>query len=177
MQGLEIMIIKSKIIILAIIVLFCGNANAGWLSTQDKWEVKTKSNSGPLIQVDIPSYKGKNRVVFIAFEYVRRCDPIFSFAEIEGRSFGRPISKKVLKNSKIGIVVNGSFHTSNAALVTYDNGYEAGFGIPNSLVLQLLVALDSLSYVAPSGDVIPLPKKDFKKSFLEAIEFCRQYVN
>lgn len=176
MQALKIMRNKSKAVIFVALV-FCGNTNAGWLSTQDKWEVKTESSPGPLIQVDIPSQDGKKRAVFIAFEYARKCDPIFSYAEIKGRSFGRPISKKVLKNSKIGLVVNGNFHTSNAGLVTYDNGYEAGFGMPNSLVLQLLVALDSFSYVAPSGDVIPLPRKDFKKSFLEAIELCRQAIN
>lgn len=111
------------------------------------------------------------------FEYARRCDPIFSFAEIAGGRLGRALSQSVLRDSSIGIILNGEFYTWHAAITHYENGYEAGFGVTNDLLLQLLVNLDSLEYVTPSGDRFRLPKTGFRESVLSAIDYCRKRVN
>lgn len=128
------------------------------------------------MQVDLPDLRGKRRAVFVAFEYARRCDPIFLYAEIDGNRLGTPKSQAVLKDSKIGIILNGKFHTWHAAQTIYDNGFEAGFGVPNELVLQLLIDIESLAYVTPSGERIFLPTANFQQGFQAAIEFCRRRV-
>lgn len=140
------------------------------------WRLDTTGAAGPVAQVALPDVKGKRRTAFVAVEYARTCDPIFSFIEITGRTLGAPVSQSVLKDSKIGIVLNGEFYTWHAARTNYANGYEAGFGIPNDLALQLLTNVDSLEFVTPSGEKIRLPSENFSKVFQSAIEFCRKRV-
>lgn len=145
---------------------FTANAQSG------SWQVNAKATAGPLAQVDLPWAEGRRRAAFIVFEYDRRCDPIFSFAEISGRELGSPITQSRLGGSKIGIVVNGTFYTWHAAQTIYDNGYEAGFGVPNDLVQKLLHRVSTLVYVTPSGARVPLPTANFTEAFREAAEVC-----
>ncbi len=114
---------------------------------QAPWRVDSRGASGPVAQVALPDAGIKRRTAFIVFEYARQCDPIFSFAEITG---SRP---------------------------KYDNGYEAGFGVTNDLLLQFLVNLDSLEYVTPSGERVRLPTTGFRESVQSAIDYCRKRVN
>ena len=58
----------------------------------------------------------------------------------------------------------------------YDNGYEAGFGVTNELLLQLLVNLDSLTYVTPLGERIPLPTSGFRQAVQSGIDLCRKRI-
>jgi len=143
-------------------------------SAQVSWRTDTRSATGPIAQVAIPDAGNKRRTAFIAFEFARSCDPIFSFAEITGSRLGTPVSQSILKDSKIGVILNGRFHTWHAAITKYDNGYEAGFGVTNELLLQFLVNLDSLAYVTPSGERIPLPTAGFREAVQAAIDVCRQ---
>ena len=145
-------------------------------AAQDGWKVDARAAAGPIAQVDLPSSGGKRRGALIAFEIARRCDPIFSFAEISGSTLGRTISQSVLNGSKIGLVVNGDFYTWHAAITKYDNGYEAGFGITNELFLQLLVNLNSMAYITPSGETVPLPTTGFRQSVQSAIDACRARI-
>lgn len=162
----------AAIIVVLTLITVSAPANA-----QTSWRVDTKGGSGPIAQVALPDAGSKRRTAFIVFEYARRCDPIFSFAEITGTRLGVPKSQAVLRDSKIGVVLNGKFHTWHAAVVAYDNGYEAGFGVTNELLLQLLVNLDSLEYVTPAGERIRLPTVGFQQSVQSAIDFCRKRVN
>lgn len=140
------------------------------------WRLDTRGGSGPFAQVDLAEAKGKRRAVLVAFEYVRRCDPIFSYIEITGNGLGAPTSQAVLRDSKIGIVLNGKFYTWHAARTIYVNGFEAGFGVPNELFLHLLTNVDSLAYVTPLGETIPLPTTNLQQSLKAAINFCRKRV-
>lgn len=165
--------------LLTFLTLLFGSisANAGWLSSNtDSWRVTTVSSTGPLLAVDLPNSNGKRRSVFVAFEYARQCDPIFSYGEQIGNSLGKPVSQAALTKSKIGINLNGSFYTWYAAITKYEKGYEAGFGIQNDLLQQLLINVSSLSYVTPYGEVVDLPTKNFSQGFLKAIEICRKKV-
>ena len=109
------------------------------------------------------------------FQYrLPECFPFFSYAEITGNRFGAPTSQSVLKESKIGLVLNGKFYTWHAARTIYDNGYEAGFGVPNELLLQLLTNVNSLAYVTPLGESIPLQTTNFQQSLQAAIDICRK---
>lgn len=143
-------------------------------STTDAWRIETKPPTGPVLQVDLPDLKGKRRAVFVAFEYARNCDPLFSYLEIVGNQIGTAKSQTVLKDSKIGIILNGTFHTWHAAITNYNNGFEVAFGVQNELALQLLTNVNSIAYVTPSGERIPLPTADFSRSFQTAIESCRK---
>ena len=115
--------------------------------------------------------------MFVAIEYARTCDPIFSYTEITGNVLGTPMSQTLLKDTKLGIVLNGEFHTWHAAQTKYANGYEAAFGVQNELLLQLLINVDSLSYVTPAGENIPLPTANFSRGLQLAIDYCRNRVN
>lgn len=143
-------------------------------TTLGSWRLDTRGGSGPLVQMDLPDAKGKRRTAFVAVEYARRCDPIFSYTEITGNTLGAPASQALLKNSKIGVVLNGNFYTWHAVRTTYTNGYEAGFGVPNELLLQLLTNVDSLVHVTPLGESIPLPTSNFQQALQAAINFCRK---
>ena len=126
------------------------------------------------MQTDLPDAKGKRRIVFVAVEYARQCDPIFSYTEITGNGLGTPMSQALLRDTRIGVVLNGKFYTWHAAKTTYSNGYEAGFGVPNELLLQLLTNVDSLAYVTPPGEAIPLPTTNFQQTLQAAINVCRK---
>lgn len=156
----------------AIVLAVATSAHA-----QATWRVDSRGASGPVAQVALPDAGVKRRVAFIAFEYARQCDPIFSFVETNGSRLGTAISQSVLKDSRIGVFLNGKFHTWHAAITKYDNGYEAGFGVTNALFLQLLVNLDSLDYVTPSGERVRLPTTGFRESVQSAMDYCRKRVN
>lgn len=144
---------------------------------QYTWRVDARSPAGPIVQVALPNSGIKHRTSFMVFEYARNCDPIFSFAEISGSRLGTALGQSILKNSKIGVLLNGKFYSWHAAITNYDNGYEVGFGVTNELLLQLLVNLDSLAYVTPSGEKIPLPLSGFRQSVQSAVDICRKRVN
>jgi hypothetical protein len=97
-------------------VLFAFGAHA-----QGTWKLDTRGETGPIAQVALADSGAKRRTSFITFEYARKCDPIFSFAEITGSRLGTAVGQSVLNGTKIGIVVNGKFHTWNAAMTKYDN--------------------------------------------------------
>jgi len=93
--------------------------------------------------------------------------------EITGNALGRPTSQTVLNGTRLGLILNGNFYTSNAAKTVYNNGYEAAFSIENNLLLQLLTNVDSLIYVTPSGEKIPLATGNFQVGLQSAINACR----
>ena len=140
------------------------------------WRLDTRGASGPLVQTDLPDANGKRRTVFVAVEYARQCDPIFSYTEITGNGLGAATSQALLKDTKIGVVLNGKYYTWHAARTTYVNGYEAGFGVPNELLLQLLTNVDTLAYVTPPGETIRLPTINFQQALQAAINACRKQV-
>lgn len=166
---------KSKPVSLTLLLAMFVACSAS-ASPSDAWRLDTRGASGPLVQVDLPDAKGKRRTVFVAVEYARTCDPLFSYTEITGNALGAPTSQALLKDSKIGIVLNGKFHTWHAARTNYVNGYEAAFGVQNELLLQLLTNVDSLAYVTPPGEQIPLPTTNFSRVLQSAIDFCRKRV-
>jgi len=136
------------------------------------WTSNLQAAAGPVVQVAVPNSAGKNRVVFVVFEYARQCDPIFSFVEISGGALGKPRKQSVLYGSKIGVEINGRIHTGNAAQTQYDNGFEAGFGITNELFDLLTGKVDSLAYITPGGERIFLPTSGFKPAIASALEVC-----
>lgn len=96
---------------------------------------------------------------------------------MSGPQLGKPISQSVLTDSKIGIVLNGRFHTWHAVATKYDNGYEAGFGVTNELFSLLLGDVSSLTFVTPSGEHISLPTGGLRKSLQEALDVCAKRFN
>jgi hypothetical protein len=151
-------------------------ASITYAAATEVWRLDAKGVSGPLARVDLPDKGGRRRTVFVAAEYERRCDPIFSYIELSGSALGAPTSQSLLKDSKIGIILNGNFYTWHAAKTSYSNGYEAAFGLQNDILLQLLINVNSLVYVTPSGEKITLPTGNFQKSLQAAIEVCRKRV-
>ena len=48
--------------------------------------------------------------------------------------------------------------------------------VPNDLVQQLLSRVNTLAYVTPSGERVPLPTANFSEAFREAADICRKKV-
>jgi len=140
--------------------------------SQGAWRLDTRGATGPIAQVALADSGAKRRSSFIAFEYARRCDPIFSFAEITGSRLGKPLGQSVISGTKIGVIVNGRFHTWHAAMTRYDNGYEVGFGITNDLFELLTGRVDSLVYVTPAGEQVTMPTSGFPKAVQSAFDAC-----
>lgn len=153
----------------AIIVLLLLGDGA---HAQASWRVDARVATGPVAQVEVPNVGTKRRGALVAFEYARRCDPIFSFAEIAGAKLGKPVGQSVLTGTKIGVVVNGKFYTWHAAISRYDNGWEAGFGVTNELYDVLKAKVDSLVYVTPDGEQVSLPIAGFRQALQSAFEAC-----
>lgn len=166
--------IKPKAAVMALLFIITAKMP---VQAQYIWRMDARSPTGPIAQVALPDSGAKHRTAFMAFEYSRNCDPIFSFIEMSGSRFGAAINQSVLKNSKIGVLLNGKFYSWHAAITNYENGYEAGFGVTNELLLQLLVNLDSLAYVTPSGERVPLPLNGFHQSLQSAVDTCRKRIN
>jgi hypothetical protein len=91
---------------------------------------------------------------------------------MSGTKLGSPVSQSVLNGTKIGAVANGKFHTWHAAITKYDNGYEAGFGVTNELFDVLTGNVDSLVYVTPDGERVPLPVTGLRQSVQSAFAAC-----
>ena len=166
----------NKTIAQLLMLLLSVSAISASAAPTGSWRLETKGSSGPFVQTDLSDANDKRRTVFIAVEYARQCDPIFSYTEITGSGLGAPTSQALLKDSKIGVVLNGKLYTWHAAKTTYTNGYEAGFGVPNELLLQLLTNVDSLAYVTPRGESLPLPTSNFQHALQAAINFCRRQL-
>lgn len=151
-------------------------AFASMTAHAQSWTIDTRGASGPLVQIALPYQGGKARTAFIALEYARNCDPIFSFAEISGAKIGSPVSQTTLNGTKIGIVLNGNFHTWHAAKTTYTNGYEVGLGITNDLALQLLINVQTIYFLTPEGERIQLQAAGLSKALQAGIEYCKQRI-
>lgn len=162
MQSLQNLVIAG-----ATISIFSLSVQA-----QGNWTVDSRGAAGPIAQVVLKDAGAKRRTSFIAFEYARKCDPIFSFIEITGQRLGNPIGQSILNGSKIGAVVNGQFHTWHAATTKYDNGYEAGFGVTNELFYAFTGKVSSLVYVTPDGERIAMPTTGFSQAVQSAFDIC-----
>jgi hypothetical protein len=159
--------LQARTIAVSALVAVAFNAEA-----QATWKLDTRGTTGPIAQVALADSGAKRRTGFIAFEYSRKCDPIFSFAEIIGARLGSPIGQSTLSGTKIGVVVNGIFHTSHAAMTKYDNGYEAGFGITNELFEVLTGKVELLAFVTPEGERVPMPTTGFRQAIQSAFATC-----
>lgn len=157
---------NAKFIVATLIVMQSS------LHAESAWKLEEKSALGPIAQVTLPSNGAKHRTALVVFEYARKCDPIFSFAEISGSKLGAPISQSRLDDSKIGVFVNGNFHTWGSGITKYDNGFEVGFGITNQLYALLIGRVDSLVYLTPSGERVSMPTSGLNKSIQDAANIC-----
>ena len=160
---------NSKILAITCVTLSLFTVSA---LAQGNWTVDSRGAAGPIAQVALKDSGTKSRTSFIAFEYARKCDPIFSFVEITGQRLGNPIGQSVLSGTKIGVVVNGKFNTWHAATTKYDNGYEAGFGVTNELFKSLTGKVSSLSYVTPDGERVAMPTSGLSQAVQSAFDIC-----
>lgn len=159
--------------------LFCWLAMAavplsGNAWAQNTWQTDTRGASGPVAMVRLPG-GGKTRVSMIAFEYLRRCDPIFSYAEFEGNRFGAPIGQE--RAPSAGGSVNGKRYSGPAAKTTYSNGFEIGFAVPNDMAMSLVFDdVRSLTFVTPTGAEVAVPTGGLKNAVDAALEHCTSRV-
>lgn len=156
------------------LVLLIGAVAAGTIPAhvraQSSWGVELRSPAGPIAVVQLPNV-GKSRVAMISFEYTRKCQPIFSFAEFDGTSFGTPISQHRLPSA--GGSVNGKSYSGPAVQTVYNNGYEIGFGIPQAMATTLfLESVRRLTFSTPSGQEIPVPSGGMKSALDAALAHC-----
>lgn len=164
--------IPQKVSPILLLVLGFATVVPHLAHAQTGWHMDAKGQAGPMAQVGLPSVDGKRRAAIVVFEYARRCDPLFSIVEMSGSQLGRPLSQGVLSGSKIGIVLNGKFHTWHAAKTTYSNGYEAGFGVTNDVFALLTGQVGSLTFVSPEGELLPLPTLGLQQSLQGALDVC-----
>lgn len=147
---------------------------------QQTWSADARSSAGPVARVELPSEGGKSRLAMIAFEYARKCDPLFTYVEMQGKRFGAPEKQSRLPPSSIGGTINGKRYSgsSAAAITLYSNGVEVGFGMPSDMAMTLAFdAVSSISFITPTGKEIPLPIAGLKKSIESALDTCTSKVS
>lgn len=161
--------------LLLLLALFGSAAMA-----QQTWVADSRSSAGPVARVELPLESGKSRLAMIAFEYARKCDPLFTYVEMRGRKFGTPEKQSKLPPSSIGGSINGKRYSgsSAAAATIYSNGIEVGFGMPDDMAMSLAFdAINSISFTTPAGKEIPLPIAGLKKAVETALDICTQKVS
>ena len=161
-QRLQVRAIAGSVIAIAAL---CASA-------QGSWKLDSRGAAGPIAQIALADSGVKHRTSFIAFEYSRKCDPVFSFVEITGSRLGNPVDQTVLNGTKIGVLVNGKFWAWSAAMTKYDNGYEAGFGVTSELFDVLTGRVDSLVYVTPNGEQVSMPTVGLRQAVQSAFDTC-----
>lgn len=147
---------------------------------QQSWSIDSRSSTGPVALIELPSDGGKSRLAMIAFEYARKCDPLFTYVEMHGRKLGTPEKQSRLPPSSIGGSINGKRYSgsSAAAITVYSNGIEVGFGMPDDMAMTLAFeAVNSISFTTPAGKEIPLPIAGLKKAIESAVDTCTQKVS
>lgn len=147
---------------------------------QQAWGTDTRNSSGPVARIELPSDGAKSRLALIAFEYARKCDPLFTYVEMQGRKFGVPEKQSRLPPSSIGGAINGKRYSGSAAsaITVYSNGIEVGFSMPDEMAMALAFdAINSISFTTPAGKEIPLPTTDLKKAVESALDACTKKVS
>lgn len=140
---------------------------------QAAWLFDSRSPAGPVAMVQLSPLPGRDRIVMIAFEISRKCDPIFSYVEMKGRKFGTPEKQIRLPANTLGARVNGKHYTGNAASTLYSNGFELGFGMPNDMALLIAFGdVRSLSFIPPNGQEIVIPTTGLRAAVDAAMNAC-----
>lgn len=155
-------------------------ATASISMAQQTWVAESRSSSGPVARVELPSENGKSRLALIAFEYARKCDPLFTYVEMQGRKFGVPEKQSRLPPSSIGGAINGKRYSGSAAsaITVYSNGIEVGFSMTDEMAMALAFdAINSISFTTPAGKEIPLPTTGLKKAVESALDACTKKVS
>ncbi len=165
--------VDMKLIFAATVLTAVAGAHA-----QSAWRVDKKAAMGPVAVFDLPSEGGKNRVAMFAYEYLRRCEPLFTYAEIRGRSFGAGEKQMALPSGRAFGNVNGTRYTGPGAVSVYANAVEVGFGMPNDMALAVTFGkVTSLSFVTPSGKEVPIPTRGLVEAAGAAFEACAKKVD
>lgn len=140
---------------------------------QASWVSDTRSAAGPVAMVQLSPLPGRDRIVMIAFEISRKCDPIFSYVEMKGRKFGAPEKQIRLPTNTLGARVNGKHFTGHAASTLYSNGFELGFGMPNDMALVIAFEdVRTLSFIPPNGQEIAVPTTGLRAAVDAAMNAC-----
>lgn len=145
---------------------------------QNAWRMDKKGAAGPVAVVDLPTEGGNTRVAMLAYEYKRRCEPLFTYAEIKGRKFGAGEKQMALPSGHAFGNVNGTRYTGPGAISVYANAVEVGFGMPNDMTLAVTFGkVTSLSFVTPSGKEVLIPTRGLAEAAGAAFEACAQKVD
>ena len=145
------------------------------LDAQGAWVANLSSQQGPVAMVELPAPRGETRLAIFAFEYSRKCDPLFTYAVVRGRKFGTPEKQSLLPQSNIGGTINRKRYSGNNAAVvtTYSNGFEVGFGMPDEMAMAIAFdKVGSVSFITPKGDEVLLPIDGLRTAVDKAIEAC-----
>lgn len=162
-----------KLILAATVLTAAVGAHA-----QSAWRVDKKGAAGPVAVFDLPTEGEKNRVAMFSYEYQRRCDPLFTYAEIRGRRFGAGEKQMALPSGRAFGNVNGTKYTGPGAVSVYTNAVEVGFAMPNDMALAVTFdKITSLSFVTPSGKEVPIPTRGLLEAAGTAFEACAKKVD
>jgi len=144
-------------------------------ASQGGWSVVTNAAAGPIVATYFLASGRANISVFVSFEYQRKCDPIFSYMEFSvppGASLGQATGRYRVNNPNLGVIHNGKFYSWHAAKITYNKGFEIGFGVTQDLWQALTGHTSSLAYVREDGTRISLPLQNLRQKLLQAANYC-----
>lgn len=163
----------NKIACCLSLAALCGHAIG-----QSSWTMDARSPAGPVAMVELPKESENSRLSMIAFEFARKCDPIFSYIEMKGRKFGAPEKQTRLPKTSIGSRVNGKHYTGVAVATIYSNGIEVGFGVPDEMAFAIAFdEIRSLSFITPAGKEISVTTKGFRSAVDAALNVCTSRVD
>jgi len=137
--------------------------------TQGTWFVEG-NQTGVLARVYGVGYSGLEFLV--AFEYVARCDPIFSMLDLRKRDLGKPLSQFALPPNQVFLVIDGVSHTWHGAEAEYQNGTEVGVGITREAWNSLLMSPKSVTFIARDGRQYSVPVKSLSAALTSGAEQC-----
>ncbi|WKL16539.1 hypothetical protein QYQ99_03010 [Comamonas testosteroni] len=164
--------LNIKLVLAATVLIATVGAHA-----QSSWRMDKKGAAGPVAVLDLPAEGGNNRVAMLAYEYARRCSPLFTYAEIKGRQFGAGEKQMALPSGRAFGSVNGNRYTGPGAVSVYANAVEVGFGMPQDMAqIVTFGKVTSLSFVTPAGKEVSIPTRGLSEAAGAAFEACAQRV-
>lgn len=144
----------------------------------DEWYLNG-SNVGILAKVKSGMFPQRNFLV--VFEYLKKCEPIFSSVEPYERYLGEFLSIEPFPPELVFLTINGQRYTWHGAVTEYSGAREIGIGITQQAWNALLANPKTITFTEQSGEVfeVPigrLPNGDISKILRQAADLCLKQI-
>ncbi len=155
----------------ALSALIVISATYSHARTAGLWYVETTNKTGILARVHSGNMFAQ-REFLVAFEYERRCDPIFSSLYVDGQVLGEAQNARTFPPNEVFVVIDRVQHTWHSVIVEYTSGREIGVGVTQSAWEALLASPKSVQFIENDGTIFDVPVIGLSSALQRGAELC-----